>query len=600
MFASARITQRISWRQGKPWEWFASQRMAIGLILLSLFFSAGCNQVSSHQGATDTTLSDSASIVAEQKMEISKDIERLLTRRENKSLQVAGKELVTASLLRDFYHKEGYSPLWFNQANRNWIISFLQHARYYGLQAEEYLPKEFPVGENSRDRANVDLLLSNGLLQMGRDMAVGRHAKDSLALVWSPNSRVPDLLQLLVNAKDTTALKQAIAAIQPQNPLYRNLQQATERFVRKYPLEDSTSAIPVQKTDSVLAHQAARDILLYLGFMDSASWFSDSLYMLALKHFQRMHGLKDDGVIGVNTALALGRSNANRYESLAITLERWRYESTWVQPFAWVCLPGFELQIIDGDTVSRSHRVVVGTRENQTPEITSMIDVLVAYPFWHVPYSISSKEILPKLKNDPTYLDRNGYTMRDRSGQVVAAESVDWSGISTGNFPYQVRQNGGNSNALGLVKFLFPNTHSVYLHDTNAKRYFDSEIRSFSHGCVRLDNPMGFAEYLLERDTGFADMDLVQKRITERKEQKIALNPGLPVYLRHFTARADHDGWPLFHLDLYGFDAAYKAERMQEQADELERRRQQELLPIETTEQDSVLMKMEAAPAVSP
>jgi murein L,D-transpeptidase YcbB/YkuD len=573
--------------------------MALGVCL----FVQACQSAES-RGPGPEGSSPSTEIPEIWRADIGKEVERLLTRRENKALEVEGRELPSAPLLRDFYQRLAYDPQWLAGETRQRALQLLERAREYGLEPESYLPDAAAALESPRDYARLELQLSDGLLRFGRDIAVGRHAPDSAAGSWTPNERVPDLLAWLGSAADSFRWERELRALQPANPLYHALQAATARFVQNFPLEDSSLAVPTHKQDSVRALQLARDLLLHRGFVDSAGWASDSLLDLALRRFQRMHGLKDDGVIGQNTALALGRSNASRFRSLSITLERWRWEADWTQPFAWVCLPGFELQIMDGDTVRQAHRVVVGTRDNPTPEITSTINVLVAYPYWHVPYSISTQEILPKVQNDPAYLSRNGYTVRDRSGTVVDAQAVNWSEVSAGNFPYLVRQNGGNSNALGLVKFLFPNTHSVYLHDTNAKRYFDYEIRSFSHGCVRLDRPMDFAAYLLARDTGSADMALVEKKIAERKEHKIALNPGLPVYLRHFSARAGSDGWPLFHLDLYGNDAAFEAELARKEAmarENAARRREASESPVPAAPPaDTLPLPIEAAPSVSP
>ncbi|MBI1193099.1 MAG: L,D-transpeptidase family protein [Bacteroidetes bacterium] len=573
--------------------------MALGTCL---FFQA-CNAADSQEAGAQNNGAN-PEVPEIWRADVGKELEKLLTRRENKALEVEGRELPSATLLRDFYQAKGYDALWLGEAPRRRAMRLLSGAKGYGLEPAHYLPEPRQELASPKDYARMELQLSDGLLRFGHDLAVGQFAPDSAALSWTPNERVPDLLAWLASSADSSAWYQGLRALQPDNPLYHALQQATARFILAYPLEDSTATVPTEKQDSIQAHALARDLLRLRGFLDSAGWASDSLSQLALRHFQRMHGLKDDGVIGSNTAMALGRSNADRYRSLAITLERWRWENDWTQPFAWVCLPGFELQIIDGDTAVHTHRVVVGTRSNQTPEITSTINVLVAYPYWHVPYSISTQEILPKTQNDPGYLSRNGYTVRDRSGAVVDAQAVDWNGVSAGNFPYLVRQNGGTSNALGLVKFLFPNTHSVYLHDTNAKRYFDSEIRSFSHGCVRLDRPMDFAAYLLARDTGSADMALVDRKIAERKEHKIALSPGLPVYLRHFTARADADGWPIFHLDLYGLDAAFEADRAREAAQMLandaKRKLQLEALEAAAQSPDTLVPPTVESPSVSP
>lgn len=575
-----------------------SVRLAAFFLVASALFPS-CRPAKT-EGAIPASARDSLAAIQTAKAAVASEVERVLTKRPGRALLINRFELEAAPLLRTYYQQHQYTPLWYADDERNWLLQFLQNVREYGLEPSDYLPQEWPGYDSDKDKAQQDVLLSNALIHVARDLAVGRFAPDSLSRSWTPNSRVPDLSLLLDAHSDTAALKHQLSEIQPDNPMYHSLQKACAVFVKHFVLEDSTVLVPIQKTDSVAAHKLARSLLHYRGFLDTAKESGDSMYLAALRRFQAMHGLRDDGLIGTNTAQALGRSNRHRYQSICITLERWRWESAWPQPFAWVALPGFELQIVDHDSVVQAHRVVVGTRSNQTPEITSAINVLVAYPYWHVPYSISSKELLPKAQQDAAYLGRNGYTVRDRSGQVVDPQQVDWSGVSAGNFPYQIRQNGGTGNALGLVKFLFPNPHSVYLHDTNAKKYFDSEIRSFSHGCVRLDDPMRFAAYLLERDTGKADLRNVQQAIDQRRENKIPLSPGLPVYFRHFTARGGADGWPLFHVDLYGEDAAYKKARAEELVVKSARRRQLEEEARQEEDPQYRAPEMEAAPTVSP
>jgi L,D-transpeptidase YcbB len=441
-------------------------------------------------------------------------------------------------------------------SDRQRVEELLCAAAAYGLNAEHYAVRPFP-GQADSLQALVwtEWELLAGLLRFARD--AGSRQTDPADSLWQERRRM-QLRDVLEAASDSLALRRALLAVQPAHPPYRALQEASARFVRSFTLEDSSAQVPLQRSDSLLAHTKARDLLLWRGFLSADSAASDSAYLRALRHFQSMHGLQPDGKIGALTAKALGQSNRSRWRSLATAMDRWRAEPEWTQPFALVNIPAFELRLYDGDTLRAMHRVVVGTRATPTPVHSSRIHTLVAYPYWNVPYSIATGEILPKAKQDSTYLSRNQYRVLSRSGQVLDAGSVPWSELSAGNFPYLIRQEGGTGNALGLVKFLFQNPYSVYLHDTNARNLFSRESRAFSHGCIRVERPMEVAAYLLERSVLPGDMDQVEQSIREKRERFIRLDPGLDIHLRYFTASAEADGWPVFHADVYGWDAAYR------------------------------------------
>jgi murein L,D-transpeptidase YcbB/YkuD len=456
-----------------------------------------------------------------------------------------------APVLQAFYRERGGEPLWADSARRAAWTAALPVLEGWGLPAERATPPAWV----DPPEAGVELAWSAAVLRAARALAHGRHTGDSAALAWRPTDRVPDWAAPLAEGFSP----ERWAALGPAQPPYRALAGASVAFHRTFPDEDWRARVPTFREDSVLARTLACELLLHRGWLDSAGTARGGAIDSALRRFQRMHGLTEDGLVGTFTAEALGRSNRERRAQLALTLERWRLEPEWPQPFAWVALPHFTLWIVDADTTLFAHRVVVGTPDNATPELSSAVDVVVAYPYWHVPYSIASTEILPKARGDSAYLVRNRYALRDRDGNAVDPASVDWSGVSAGNFPYLVRQEGGTGNALGLVKFLFPNPYAVYLHDTNAKRYFDKERRAYSHGCVRLDRPMDFAAYLFGLQEDGPGMAEVRAAIDERRERKMPLRRKLPVHFRHFSAVAGADGLPVFGPDLYGLDEATRA-----------------------------------------
>ncbi len=277
----------------------------------------------------------------------------------------------------------------------------------------------------------------------------------------------------------------------------------------------------------------------------------------ALKRFQARHGLNQDGLIGPATLAQLNVSPRERAEQIAVNLERLRWLNGQLgERYILVNQAGFEMQVIEHGRPVFASRVIVGeSGEHETPEFSEMMTHMIVNPSWHVPMSIARNEILPKLKQDPTYLAKQGMRL---VGAGADAEQIDWANITPASFPGRITQSPGDENALGSVKFMFPNRYSVYLHDTPTKRLFERDIRDFSHGCVRVERPHEFAEYLLTgqvSDPGsYFDTVLAQGR-----ERRIDLERPLPVHLTYRSAWIDENGVEQFRGDIYDRDAKIAA-----------------------------------------
>lgn len=323
-------------------------------------------------------------------------------------------------------------------------------------------------------------------------------------------------------------------------------------FVKHYKLDTINYKISSAKEDSIQSKQEAKLALYTKGYVDSPE-IDDSIYNLALMQFQQMNGIEADGVLGKNTVEALNESNAHKYNRAVLALDKWRWKDSFPDKYIWVNIPAYELNLYINDSLKRQHRVVVGTRYNRTPQFKADMKTIVAYPYWHVPYSISSKEILPHLKKDSNYLAKNNYKIF-KNGDRIDPAKVDWSKIGTNTFPYRVRQDGGSYNSLGLVKLLFPNEHSVYIHDTPSKRFFDKAVRSFSHGCIRCQNPLELAGYILERDENLYNRDSLDTLIKRRIQKTIPLNNPFPVFVDYISVGTDSTDAIVFYLNIYGKD----------------------------------------------
>ncbi|GAA4385872.1 hypothetical protein GCM10023186_29750 [Hymenobacter koreensis] len=242
-----------------------------------------------------------------------------------------------------------------------------------------------------------------------------------------------------------------------------------------------------------------------------------------------------------------------QYEQVALNLERWRWQAFSDEEYVLINLPAFALQVVAGDSIMRRHRVVVGKPETPTPTLSSRIGYFTLAPDWHVPRSIATKEILPRLKANPGYLARNNYSLYDSRGQLLNPYQVNWQAVTGANFRYTIRQSAGCDNALGNIVFRFANPYSVYLHDTPTRQFFALPQRAFSHGCIRLQHPMELAAYLLRREGRPVQLPSEAECALQPQARDVRLRRPMPLHIRYFTCAVD-SGQLRFYPDIYGRD----------------------------------------------
>lgn len=277
----------------------------------------------------------------------------------------------------------------------------------------------------------------------------------------------------------------------------------------------------------------------------------------AVRAFQDRHGLNDDGVLGPGTIKALNVPVAERIDQIILNMERWR----WIPKklgdrYVFVNIPAFKLHLVDAGKEVFEMRVIVGKQLKATPVFSDKMKYIVLAPYWNVPASIVAEEIKPAMLRNPGFLESQHMEVVNSKKQEVPASSIDWASVTEENWTkYVLRQRPGNENPLGPMKFIFPNENDVYLHGTPNAWLFNKEQRGFSHGCVRIEDPLKMATYLL-RDQPEWTPEKIQQTVAAGEETWVILKQEIPVYLVYFTAWVDEDGTIHFRDDIYGHDQA--------------------------------------------
>ena len=289
--------------------------------------------------------------------------------------------------------------------------------------------------------------------------------------------------------------------------------------------------------------------------IDSISTNFDSVQLSkALKKYQAKHKIKASGKVNEATINALNDTPWERFKRIALSLDKYKLmPDTLPTTYVWVNIPGYYLKVVDTGQVVMESRVIVGSSKTRTPELHSDISNFITYPQWTVPYSIIFKEMLPAIKKDVTYLDRQNLMVVDRNDSVLDPYLIDWSKLSKKKFPYLIKQREGDDNSLGVLKFNFRNKYAVYLHDTNARWMFSKSDRALSHGCVRVQDWRDLAHFLVRNDTIKYHTDTLASWIVRQEKHVVSGFKKVPVYLRYFSCEAK-DGKVKFYDDVYGED----------------------------------------------
>lgn len=467
--------------------------------------------------------------------------------------------------LSEFYRSTGYQPVWTDGADadrRAAFLTALAGADVQGLPAARYdregLIARLQSAATERDRARLDVDMSRDFLQYARDIQTGilvpSEIDESMVRVVPRRDRLATLQGFV--AADPVAF---LTALPPQAPEYNELLKA------KLTLEHlaATDAWgPLVQGKVLKAGQTGpevvqlRDRLIAMGYLaPTATATYDDAITSAVMRFQADHGLMPDGAAAAGTLAEVNMQPADRLKSVIVALERWRWINMDLGArHVWVNLADFSAEIVDNDKVTFKTPAVIGQnlKDHRSPEFSDSMEFMVLNPTWNVPRSIVTKEYLPALQQNPNAAGQ--LQLIDASGHAVDRASVDFTQYDANTFPFELKQPPSDGNALGLVKFMFPNKYNIYLHDTPSKSLFKRESRAFSHGCIRLGEPFNFAYTLLARQSDNPQATF-KAALDKRVENTLNLVQPVPVHLVYFTAIPTPTGEMTYRRDVYGRDA---------------------------------------------
>jgi len=500
------------------------------------------------------------------------------------SIIINSQTIKASSYLASLYKHYNYVPMWSSpdgplpQAYE--MVEVVKDSYLEGLNPEAYKITEI---ENTLDRikaaqdsgnearpedlAELDLLLTNAFLLYSRHILYGQVTPEQIDLELIFGETRVDLSELLVASLKDNNVKETLDGLLPKYPVYNRLRTALAHY-RELEAEGGWNPVPpgpkFKKGSRGPRVTALKERLIVTGDLNetaSGDDIFDSTLDQAVRSYQDRNGLYVDGVVGESTLESLNVPVEQRIHQIILSMERWRLlPRNMGTRYVLVNIANFHLYAVQNNTDVLNMRIVVGKPKWNTPIFSEQMTHLVVNPYWNIPPSIFRDDIAPRIRSDPDYMaNRNiqavGLNVEKPESEdeaaLTEAKEEYISKVLSGN--YRLRQNPGPSNPLGRIKFLFPNKYSVYLHDTPNRGYFQRAQRNFSHGCIRVENPIGLAEFVMSSDPTWTD-EKVKATINRGRTQTVHLPEPLTVYILYFTAWAEEDGSVNFHKDIYGLD----------------------------------------------
>lgn len=518
--------------------------------------------------------------------------------------------LYSEKVIQEFYQNRNYAPAWFKPQKTIWInanmppwfnpassvrkssdlyawiepdfpawisssvlgkngyvlMEYIRQVTQHGLTPSDYhfsLLKKYIdktrlfMVMNTEEMMKLDIMLTDAFLFLGLQMYYGKVNVEKEGNSWKIKRKEPDL-QFNLNLEEALEINDIPRALNMLAPRYRAYWMMKNDLAfflslqhEPWPVIKGDTAIKPGESSPVLPQIRERLVKLRYNLADTSSLAFDTIFAEQLRLFQKDWGLNEDGVLGKGTLVALNNSPQELIDRLTVNMERFR----WLplrepQKYLMVNIVNFDLVLIDrGDTLI-SMRAVVGKDSRETPVFDALMTYLVFSPTWTVPPTILSNDVIPELRKGSKYLKDKNMKLLRFDGSEIAYSDINWTKVSAKNFPYMVRQNPGPDNALGKVKFMFPNSNNIYIHDTPTRGYFARDDRAMSSGCIRIEKPFELACILLGDNPDWSPEN-IRAAMEQNSEKKVTLKSPLDVLLLYLTAWTDGNGRVQFRNDIY-------------------------------------------------
>jgi len=462
-----------------------------------------------------------------------------------------------------FYAGRNGAPAWTGTANTAaWrqLLDAIRIAGPHGLDPADYHLAELVTADPAAADAWLDRIATDAYLTLAAHLLAGRLDPVSIEPNWTAVRRGRDLAAYLEAALASGAISESLEALAPAQSGYANLKVALAQYRDiaergGWPSIDDGPRLRLGDRGQRVAQlrkrlAATRDVA---GETDNPELFDEALAE-AVGRFQKRANLEPDGVVGRRTLAQLNRTVEDRIAQIRANLERWRWlPDDLGRRHIRVNVADFRLEAYADGAPVRTHGIIVGRLYRKTPVFTGMMSYLVFNPWWETPASLAAKDKLPAFRADPRSVAALGFQVIDRNGQLVDPTTINWNAVTTANFPYRLRQAPGPENALGDVKFMLPNGHNVYLHDTPTRGLFARTRRDFSSGCVRVEGALDLAAWVLSDMPGWTP-ERVRELAATDIETHVNLDQPMPVHILYWTVVPDGAGKVRFIDDIYGRD----------------------------------------------
>ena len=477
---------------------------------------------------------------------------------------ISNVDIKYASGVKEFYARLNYQTAWIKKENKSScdiFLGVLKQSAGLGLREKDYqfnyiesLRNSTVRFQNTDDSLEADVRITDAAIHFYNDIAYGN---TKLALGYNGLNYIPgcqDIPALLADHVSKNLLQLLITHLSPALPEITAMENKISWFLKILNNSNFSEAI-ITSNKVTGTNKPLISKLYHLGILDSVNKIlPDSTLKEKVKEAQRQFNLPADGILRNAIIQELNMSLSIRVQQLNLSVNyyRWLHCLIQNQSVIVVNIPAAYLKVYRNNKVMLEMRMIVGKKSTPTSTLASKVNEVILYPYWHVPYSIATKELLPAIKRNPAYIDAGNYQVLNKGGNIVNPYSVNWHALSTKYFPYLIRQSTGCDNALGLLKLNFDNPFGIYLHDTPIKSLFMQSKRFFSHGCMRMEKPMEVGHLVLKNNP--IAIDTLEQKGCLRNQAPIIVpaDEHMPVIVWYNPAGIDSTGRVVFYEDVYG------------------------------------------------